>query len=348
MPGLVRRAALAGALAAGASGRPAAAQPGAGAPLEVVAFRPPAGPVRPGREAASAIRVRNPTAAAARVWVGHSVQAPDGRWYDVEPLPAALPAGATTEYVRSWRAPADPVPGAYRAVMAVWSAPPGTPGARRLASVDRRDAFRVRGLAPLLVHEPPGPWRAGDHALGRGRVRPEQVLLGAEGGFRLQLRPGRCDGAEVRSAARYDAGEYTVRLRAPYAPGSLSAVFLYGDDGEHSDELDVELHNDGTRRALLTAWVRGVQRRQAEAVLPFDPAAGVHAYTIAWDARGAAFLADGAVLARWAGGTPRGPMHAMANVWWPAWLDCRPPAAPRGLAVESAAVRPVRPPAPRR
>ena len=303
------------------------------APVDVMDFRLDAGVRRPGDWATATLAVRGAASAPAPVWIGYSVQDPAGRWYDVPARPAVLTPGAVLAATSAWRVPAEPEAGAYRAVMAVWSAPPGTAGARRLASADRAGAFRVRVGAPLLMDELPGAWRAADHALGRGRVRAEHIRLAPEGGFRLELPAGACDGAELRAAEPIQYGEFAVRLRTPSAPGSLSAVFLYGQDGDESDEIDIELFNDGSRRALLTSWVRGVQRRQAEVVLPFDPAAQAHAYAIRWTPRALVFVADGAALARWADGYPHGPMRAMVNAWWPTWLPCAPAADARALWV---------------
>ena len=342
-------AAALGAIPAAASAGPAGAQgprQHAAATTEapavrLVEFRPERRPLRPGDTAWSALVLRNEARAPATVWVGYSLQDPAGAWHDVDADRVTLAAGRAAATRMGWRVPDEAAAGSWRAVMAAWSAPPGSPGALRLASADRRDAFRVRGPDTLLADEPRGPWRAAAHALGRGRLRPEQVLRHGTRGFRLRLAPGACDGAEVRSAARHHFGEFTARLRTPDAPGSLSAFFLFGDvPGGGDDEIDIELFNDGSRRALLTAWVRGKETRQAEVVLPFDPAAGFHDYTIRWTARALELVADGRTLARWTDGYPRQrAMHVMANVWWPRWLECRPLAEPREMVIEEIAYR---------
>jgi endo-1,3-1,4-beta-glycanase ExoK len=302
------------------------------APVEITRFRPESGTLAPGAAAVSEIVVRNGGDRARTVWIGYSVQDSAGRWYDVPARALALAPGEESAPQRmGWTAPSDPpaAPGAYRVVMAVWSGEPGSEGAERLASVDRQGAFRV-AASP----SPRAPWEPARHALGRGRMQPANVLPTGDG-FRLRLPAGRCDGAEIRSANRVRYGEFSARMRTPDAPGSLSAIFLYEDVRGGNDEIDLEIHNDGSRRALLTAWIDGKAVREAKVVLPFDPAAALHEYTIRWSPAEIAFLADGAPVHRFTSGIPASPMRLMANAWWPSWLECDPPPTDRELLVES-------------
>jgi xyloglucan:xyloglucosyl transferase len=147
----------------------------------------------------------------------------------------------------------------------------------------------------------------------------------------------------VRSAERVHYGEYSARMRAPVAPGSLSALFLYQDVRGGNDEIDLEIHNDGSRRALLTTWLGGKAVREARVELPFDPAAAVHEYTIRWSPAEVAFLADGILLGRFTSGIPTRPMRLMANAWWPTWLPCEAPSTDRELLVESLRLLPAAP-----
>jgi hypothetical protein len=315
-----------------ADGAPAAAQ--RAEPIAVVRFAPPRGVLRSGDTARSTLVVRGTGPTTRRVWVGYSLQAPDGEWIDVQPREVELPVRrASVSIALEWVVPSEARGGAYRAVMAAWSRAPGTAGAVRLAHADRRAAFHVQLPVGVLVDAPSAEWRPGSHPLGRGRLRPEQVHVAGEG-FRLRLLPGRCDGAELRTRARYARGEFTARMRTPRAPGSLSAFFLYADVRGGNDEVDIEIHNDGSRRMLLTVWLGGRETHRAEVTLPFDPAASFHDYTIRLRERELVLLADGVSLARWTARLPRRPMRVMANVWWPTWLECRPLAEPRELEIE--------------
>jgi endo-1,3-1,4-beta-glycanase ExoK len=329
----------------------AAATPGHGAgaaapaPVEITRFAPEHRTLEPGGVAVSELVVRNAGAAAREVWIGYSLQDSTGRWYDVPARPVTVPPRSESAPQRmEWAVPADPgtSPGSYRVVMAVWTAAPGSGGAERLASADQSDAFRVR--AADLPSYPGSPdWQAGSHALGRGRLRP--ALAVAEGaGFRLRLPAGRCDGAEIRSTERVYHGEYSARIRTPEAPGSLSAFFLYEDVRGGNDEIDIEIYNDGSRRAHLTVWIAGKSVHETIVALPFDPAAEYHDYTIRWHRDELAILADGALLGRWTSRLPNRPMRVMANAWWPTWLRCEPVPTDRDLLVESLRVLPLEAP----
>ena len=69
--------------------------------------------------------------------------------------------------------------------MAAWDAPPGGV-ATRLGSADQRDPFRLRPDPALLTEHPEQAWATASHALGRGRMRADQVFVKG-GGFTLGL-----------------------------------------------------------------------------------------------------------------------------------------------------------------
>jgi len=313
--------------------------------VRIVSFHPDTRTLRPGDTARSDLVLRNYGRTTRQVWIGYSILDPDGRWFDIPAHSVTLGPGETSPpQTKEWRVPQDPPPaaGTYRVVMAVWTALPGAEGAQRLATADRRDSFRVQWDGGPLIDEPGGVWRASEHRLGRGRMRPEQVVASGEG-FRLRLLATRCDGAEVHSIERYSFGEYSARLKTPDAPGSLSAFFLYADVSGGNDEIDIEINNDGTRQATLTAWVAGRKTRKTVVHLRFDPAAAHHDYTIRWLAKELVVLADGVRISRWSGGYPRRPMRVIASVWWPAWLPCDPPATDRELSAEWIRLAPLSP-----
>lgn len=317
---------------------------GGWAAVEVVRFTTPPGVALPGERAVSSLTVRNAGSRPRTVWIGYSVQDPNGRWYDVPSHAVTIPAaGIAPAQAKAWPVPASAVSGFHRVAMAVWDAAPETERAVRLASADRRDAFRVARVRDTGDALDTTRWLRADHPLGRGLVRPEHV--GAGGGrIRLHLPVGHCDGAEIRTAHRHGHGRYTARLKTPRAPGSLTAFFLYEDVAGGNDEIDIEILNDGSRRVLLSAWVGGEQTRTATVLLPFDPAAGFHDYTIDHRPGELRLEADGRLLARWTGGLPARPMRVSVNAWWPAWLSCDP-AADRAVEVERIAFR-RRPPVP--
>ncbi len=314
------------------------------AAVNIVHFRPETRALRAGDVAISELTVRNAGERDQRWWIGYSVQGPRGDWFDVPAREVTVRARATTTERLAWTVPSESraMPGAYRVVMAVWSAPPDAKAALRLASADQPRAFRVRSSTPLLLDEPRAGWEAAGHTLGRGVLHPEQVFVRDHGGFALRLLPNSCDGAEIRTSERYGFGDYEIRMKTPVAPGSLSAFFLYADAGAASDEIDIEIHNDGSRRTLLTSWIKGDRTRETVVTLPFDPSAAVHSYAIRWSPAELVFVADGTRLARWTGGYSSSPMRVLASTWWPAWLECRPLTAAADLIIDEIGLRPTR------
>ncbi len=165
----------------------------------------------------------------------------------------------------------------------------------------------------------PSAWVPGDHPLGRGEFKPENVSH--EGGtLRLTLPAESYDGAEIRSASRVQFRNVEVRLRTPDAPGSISAFFLYELVQRRNDEIDIEILNDGSGRILFTTWVAGKQTNHVEYTLPFDPAVGFHDYRIEWSRRRVRFRVDGVLMQEWTAGVPGDAMYVMSNAWWPTWL----------------------------
>ncbi len=292
--------------------------------VSISGFTPPSGEVSARQKVSSSIVIENAGRADATVWVGYSVMSPGGLWFDVPASMLVVPAGAARKATKVWSVTDSAEGGDYRAVMAIWSAPPEAGGAVRLASVERLAAFRVKGNPELLVNQPDSLWRAGTHRLGRGRMRPDQVKI-AGNGFELRVLGGTCDGAEIRTNMPFSFGSYSIGMRTPVAPGSISTFFLYGSNsGDKNDEIDIEIFNDGSRDVLLTAWKNGRETNQSTVKLPFDPAAEYHNYTIRWSVHDLEFLADDRRLARWTQRYPKSPMRVMASVWYPHWLQCSP------------------------
>lgn len=175
-------------------------------------------------------------------------------------------------------------------------------------------------------------WSIGVHPLGRGHLRAENVTFGETPV--LSLSADAHDGAEIASAARHGHGVFEARMRTPRAPGSLSAFFLYEGVEGGNDEIDIEIHNDGSRRILFTTWAAGVQTNAGTATLAFDPADGFHDYRIEWRPGLARFSVDGQVLQEFRHGIPANHMFVMANAWWPAWLSGPLLASARRLEIE--------------
>jgi beta-glucanase (GH16 family) len=180
----------------------------------------------------------------------------------------------------------------------------------------------------------PSRWIAGTHVLGRSRLRPEHVVA-RDSTVALVLPAGAYEGAEIRSAARYGVGTYEVRMRTARMPGSISAFFLYeGVPGDRNDEIDIEIHNDGSRRMMLTTWVAGRRTNHVTLVLPFDPSDAFHTYGVEHGPRRLRFLVDGVLVHEFTRKLPTKPMHVMANAWWPAWLTAPIPVVASALEID--------------
>lgn len=310
--------------------------------ISIVAFTPASGEVVPRQSVASSIVVENAAVAEATVWVGYSVMSPGGLWFDIPASALVIPAGSTRKATKVWTVPDSAEGGDYRTVMAIWTARPETGGGVRLASVERIAAFRVRGNPELLVNQRDSLWRAASQRLGRGRMRPDQVRV-AGAGFDLRVLAGTCDGAEVRTVVPFSFGAYSVVMRTPAAPGSISTFFLYGTNpGDRNDEIDIEIFNDGSREALLTAWRGGRRTRHDTVKLPFDPTLAYHTYLIRWTEKDLQFYADDRRLARWTGNYPKSPMRLMASIWYPHWLRCSPLPSDARLEIEKITLNPAR------
>jgi endo-1,3-1,4-beta-glycanase ExoK len=183
-------------------------------------------------------------------------------------------------------------------------------------------------------------WSKEEHALGRGWFRRENVVAGA-GLVQLVHPAGTLDGGEIRSIERYGYGSYEARIRTPYAPGTISAFFLY-QHGPRNDELDIEIFNDGTRRVMFTVWVADRQKYGVTKTLAFDPSAGFHTYRIDWRAGRVEFFVDGVSMQVWSHkkNLPTNPMYVMANAWWPVWIGGAPHGTANAMEIDRIAATP--------
>ena len=213
---------------------------------------------------------------------------------------------------------------------------PDTPPATELAA-ERGGRGGPKGDPGPVIDEfdtlEPARWISGNHALGRGWLHPANVSH-ADGRVLLTLPPGTWDGAEIQSVERHDYGVFEARMKTPLAPGSISAFFLYEFRRRQNEEIDIEIFNDGSGRALFATWVRGRQTNLLNVDLGFDPSQGFHDYRIEWGRDRVRFLVDGVLRGEWSEGVPRGSLHVMANHWWPTWLTGPQPDASAHLEID--------------
>ncbi len=202
-----------------------------------------------------------------------------------------------------------------------------TPSLRRARSIkttpfsDQFDAFDA------------SRWSKQEHALGRGYFRAANVHA-SDGSLQLVLPRATYDGGEIRALDLVGYGRFAVRMRTPHAPGSISAFFLY--QGRYrSDEIDIEIMNDGSGKVLFTTWAKGRQTHTVTQDLGFDPGAAFHNYEIEWTSSSVRFMVDGNVLQEWSSKKlPGGAMYLMASAWWPTWLSGPKPGADVALEID--------------
>lgn len=174
-------------------------------------------------------------------------------------------------------------------------------------------------------------WRRGDHALGRGSVRPRNVDVSGSV-LALRLADETLEGGEVVSPRRFGDGAFRARLRVPDLAGSLTGFFLYRPP-DHQSEIDVELVNSREGRVIFSSYDRGREQHH-EARLGFDPTSEFHEYGFERAPEGVRFTVDGTAVHFLAGRVPRSRMHLHVNAWWPVWLAGGPPRTDRRVLVE--------------
>ena len=190
-----------------------------------------------------------------------------------------------------------------------------------MANIEVSNAFQVINFLDNFDSFDTSLWSKETHRLGRSYITSKNVDV--KGGYlKLNFPAKTYEGAEICSTSLYSYGTYTVRLKCPQAPGSISTFFLYqGIPGDGNDEIDIEIYNDGTRRIMFTTWVNGTQTNTATCILVFDPSREYHEYRIDFYQSEVSYYVDAQLLIRWTSGLPTNSMRLMSNAWWPTWLS---------------------------
>ncbi len=173
------------------------------------------------------------------------------------------------------------------------------------------------GIDPLI-------WDHATWQLGATRFREQNGQI-VRGELEL-LHEGAGDrwfGAELFTLQAFTAGadEATVfeaTLTAPDAPGTVCAMFLYGEAGGVVDEIDIELLDGRAMVGTYAGWrpadgyENGPTRQYR--VLEAD-ISGTHRYGIRWDAAAVSFWIDGEEQAVIAEAVPGGAPSLRFNHW---------------------------------
>ncbi|MGM0421390.1 MAG: family 16 glycosylhydrolase [Bacillota bacterium] len=162
--------------------------------------------------------------------------------------------------------------------------------------------------------------KAASHRLGRGRLRPDNIKF-IDDILVLSSPNNSYHGAEVRTIERLGYGTYSAIIKSDYVPGSFTAFFLYQDLTSGNDEIDIEIHNDGSRHVDFVTFKDGVKTNKESKILDFDPTADYYKYSIDYQPEIIRFYVEGKLLASFKDGLPAAEMKLMINHWWPVWLD---------------------------
>ena len=162
--------------------------------------------------------------------------------------------------------------------------------------------------------------KSASHRLGRGRLRLDNVEF-IDDSLVLSSPINSYHGAEVRTIERFGYGVYSAIIKSDYAPGSFTAFFLYQDVESKNDEIDIEIHNDGSRQVDFVTYKDGVKTNKVSQTLDFDPVEDYYRYTIDYQPGLINFYVEGELLASFEDDLPDAEMKLIVNHWWPVWLE---------------------------
>lgn len=172
-----------------------------------------------------------------------------------------------------------------------------------------------------------GRWIKSDYALGRGRLNPANVSV-KDGILKGKIPANTLNGSEIESKRLRGYGVHRVHMKTPRAPSSITGFYLYRAP-DYNAEIDIEVHNDGSRKIDFVTYANGRKTNVSTKKLRFDPSAGFHTYAIRFSPHSLSFYVDGRLLERWSNGLPDEPMKLLLNTWFPTFLPGKEPSTDR-------------------
>ncbi len=145
-------------------------------------------------------------------------------------------------------------------------------------------------------------WSKGDHNLGRGYLDPKNVGV-SNGNLAIKLPVRTLNGGEIMSKDLYGEGSYSVRMKLPNAPSSITGFFLY-QAPDYASEVDIEIYNDTSRKIMFSTYSGGSQTHTETMALPFGPTTGYHEYRFDYASGSINFYANGKLMKTWKDGLP--------------------------------------------
>ncbi len=153
--------------------------------------------------------------------------------------------------------------------------------------------------------------------------RKSQISVGPSGlTVTLDKNPASKNGyssGEIQTREKFRYGYFEARMRAAPGSGMDTGIFTYivPTGGRPSNEIDVEILGNNTRKAHLT-YHTGKDQRGAAVDLPFDAAAGSHVFGFDWQPQYIRWYADGKLVHEETGAQlalPSAPQQLFFDLW---------------------------------
>ncbi len=304
--------------------------------VRITYFIPPSGIYYPGQAVTSYFRLKNTGRETRTFWVDFGVRDQAEQWYDIASYSVTLNPGeeSPTQSI-IWQVPEASacMAGYYTAVVVVSDVQPEGGKAKLLAHREQQDSFQVLRLFEHFDSFDRNLWAKSRHNLGKSYIDPHGVDIN-DGHAKIGIPAGTLNGGEFGSVDSFKHGTYRASMLLPNVPGAVTGFFLYGDTGGPSDEIDIEIYNDGDWYVEFTTWVKGVKTNTVRKALNFDPSAGHYEYRIDFYPEEVSFFVDGQLWKRYTSGLPTGEMRLLVNSWFPDWLSGSPPSADEYIYVD--------------
>jgi hypothetical protein len=248
-------------------------------------------------------------------WLGYSFKNHKNKWYDVPAKQIILQHNEKVSLNHIWCVPDNAETGKYDVNLSLWDSEPSQT-ANRLFTIIKKEAFKIKKITTfdgieIVISE---------HSLGRGRFKVENVKI-TDDVLILKSEKNCFNAAEIQTTEKFGFGSYRAKIKSDSAHGSFTALFLYQDIEDNNDEIDIEIHNDGSRRIDLVTFKNGKKTNFIQKKLDFDPSSNYFEYRIDYFSDSIAFYADKTLLYEFNNDLPDSKMKLMINHWFPNWLD---------------------------
>ena len=175
-------------------------------------------------------------------------------------------------------------------------------------------------------------WRKTNHFIENTKINSENVSV-ENGLLKIKLPKNLLEGGEVQSRRILGFGSYEIRMKLPDVPSSITGFFLYKAPSLYN-EIDIEIYNEKDKGYFLTTYSDGKKQNLFEGKLSFDPTKDFHNYRIDYFQDSLKFYVDNVLVKEWTDGYTDEKMYLLVNIWYPDWLDKKPPTMDSYLEIE--------------